>query len=60
VSTCTFDPGPLVGVPLGMFHCPECGCMVIAGLAHGPCEDGCDKQDDRDRASWDRGREEPT
>lgn len=31
---CTFDPSPLLGVPLGMFHCPECGEMVIAGLPH--------------------------
>lgn len=34
---CDYDPLPLVGVPLGMFHCPSCGCMVIAALAHGPC-----------------------
>jgi hypothetical protein len=33
---CKFDPRPLVGVPIGMFHCPECGEMVIAGLPHTP------------------------
>ncbi len=28
---CTFDPTPCAG---GMFHCPECGDMVIAGAPH--------------------------
>lgn len=31
---CTYDPRPLMGEPLGMFHCPECGEMVIAGMQH--------------------------
>ena len=31
---CPFDPSPLLGVPLGMFHCPACGEMVIAGIPH--------------------------
>lgn len=31
---CSYDPSPLIDVPLGMFHCPECGEMVIAGMAH--------------------------
>lgn len=41
---CTYDPRPLIGVPLGMFHCPECGEMVVAGLAHPRADDG----DERD------------
>jgi hypothetical protein len=24
----------LVGVPLGQYHCPYCGAMVIAGVPH--------------------------
>jgi DNA-binding CsgD family transcriptional regulator len=34
---CQFDPRTLLGVPLGMFHCPLCGCMVVAGIEHGLC-----------------------
>ena len=33
-SPCTYDPSPLKGVPIGMFHCPECGEMVVAGMEH--------------------------
>jgi hypothetical protein len=32
--TCAYDPRPLLGQPIGMFHCPECGEMVLAGLPH--------------------------
>ena len=54
MTRCTFDPRPLVGMPLGQFHCPECpgACMVLAGMSHGPCEDHCPHQDDDDRAIW--------
>lgn len=33
-TRCTYDPSGLIGVPLGMFHCPECGEVVIAGMPH--------------------------
>lgn len=29
-----WDPQQLVGAPLGMYHCPYCGAMVVAGLPH--------------------------
>lgn len=58
MTRCTFDPAPLVGVPLGMFHCPSCGCMVLAGFEHGPCEQSCEQYDDDDRAAWDRACEQ--
>lgn len=32
--TCTYDPAEMAGAPIGMFHCPECGEMVIAGMPH--------------------------
>lgn len=35
---CDYDPVPLAGKPLGMFHCPKCGCMVMAGMPHPPCD----------------------
>lgn len=31
---CLFDPKTYVGQPIGMFHCPECGDMVLAGMDH--------------------------
>lgn len=39
--TCSFNPRLLIGVPIGMFHCPECGDMVVAGTRHTPpwCEE---------------------
>jgi hypothetical protein len=30
---CDFDPSKVDG-PIGMFHCPECGEMVLAGYGH--------------------------
>lgn len=33
-DNCDFDPVPLKGQPIGMFHCPICGEMVVAGLPH--------------------------
>jgi hypothetical protein len=29
-----WDPQQRVGAPIGMYHCPYCGAMVIAGLPH--------------------------
>lgn len=31
---CPYDPREMLGLPIGMFHCPECGEMVLAGLEH--------------------------
>ena len=28
------DPRLLLGQPIGMYHCPECGEMQIAGMPH--------------------------
>ncbi len=42
---CVEDPVKLKGQPIGMYHCPECGEMQIAGLPHTTpmCEDCFDK-----------------
>lgn len=32
-TSCRFDPSLIEG-PIGMFHCPDCGIMVIAGFPH--------------------------
>lgn len=34
LDACPYEPEWLVGVPLGMFHCPLCGDMVLAGVPH--------------------------
>jgi len=36
---CTYDPKILKGKPIGMFHCPECGEMVVAGMDHPDYDD---------------------
>lgn len=33
-TTCTYDPKTAKGAPLGMYHCPLCGEMVLAGAEH--------------------------
>lgn len=35
---CDWDPTPLIGHPIGMLHCPKCGCMILAGVAHPRCD----------------------
>lgn len=29
-----WEPQQLVGVPMGMYHCPHCGEMCVAGVPH--------------------------
>lgn len=31
---CSHDPMTMLGKPIGMYHCPECEQMVIAGFVH--------------------------
>jgi hypothetical protein len=31
---CAHDPKQYAGMPIGMYRCPECGEMVIAGCDH--------------------------
>lgn len=38
---CPEDPVALKGAPLGMYHCPVCGCMQVAGLSHMCDPDEC-------------------
>ncbi len=35
-ANCEEKPELLIGQPLGMYHCPDCGAMVLAGLPHPP------------------------
>lgn len=33
-ANCAEKPEKLQGAPIGMYHCPDCGAMVLAGLPH--------------------------
>lgn len=33
-ANCNERPERLKGAPLGMYHCPDCGAMVLAGMEH--------------------------
>jgi 8-oxo-dGTP pyrophosphatase MutT (NUDIX family) len=33
-SRCAEKPELLLGAPIGMYHCPDCGEMVLAGVPH--------------------------
>ena len=33
-ANCNEKPELLKGQPLGQYHCPDCGAMVIAGVSH--------------------------
>ena len=35
---CSYDPTELKGTPMGMLHCPQCGCMILAGVSHPKCD----------------------
>lgn len=31
---CAEKPELLKGAPMGQYHCPDCGAMIIAGIEH--------------------------
>ena len=31
---CAEKPELLLGQPIGQYHCPDCGAMVMAGMKH--------------------------
>jgi len=33
-ANCLEKPELLKGQPIGMYHCPDCGTMVLAGIQH--------------------------
>jgi hypothetical protein len=39
-GVCPETPESLIGTPIGQYHCPQCGCMTLAGMAHWH-DDGC-------------------
>lgn len=44
-ANCPEKPERLLGQPIGQYHCPVCGMMVLAGMKHPePDEDNPDYQ----------------
>lgn len=40
-GACPEQPEAMHGRPIGMYHCPSCGCMVVAGMRRHPHDDDC-------------------
>ena len=51
-ANCSEKPELLKGQPLGQYHCPDCGAMIIAGIKHPPM---CKKCIDRKHPMFDEG-----
>lgn len=39
---CDYDPREIGRKPIGMFHCPACSAMVLAGMSHPKRLSECD------------------
>lgn len=50
-ANCDEKPESLLGQPLGMYHCPDCGAMVMAGVPH---PDMCQRCIDRQHPAFDQ------
>lgn len=49
-ANCQEKPELLRGAPIGMYHCPDCGVMILAGVPH---PDLCKLCLDRQNPSFD-------
>lgn len=54
-NPCPEQPERLLGQPIGMYHCPYCGAMQMAGMPHLPTEDDYELMTGDD---WPAGYEE--
>lgn len=52
-ANCAEKPEKLINEPIGMYHCPNCGAMVLAGLPHPPL---CKLCIDRKHPGFDTGK----
>ena len=51
-AKCEEKPELLKDMPIGMYHCPDCGGMILAGLPHPPL---CARCNDRKHPDFDKG-----
>lgn len=49
-ANCNEKPEKLAGQPIGQYHCPDCGAMVVAGVPH---PDLCKRCIDREHPGFD-------
>jgi hypothetical protein len=49
-ANCAERPEALAGQPIGQYHCPDCGAMVLAGWPHPPL---CQRCHDRQHPGFD-------
>ena len=54
-ANCQERPELLVSQPLGMYHCPDCGAMILAGVKH---PDLCQRCLDRRHPAFDQCQSE--
>jgi len=45
-ARCDERPEGKLGFPYGMYHCPECGAMVVAGFPHPHLCDNCQPKEE--------------
>jgi hypothetical protein len=50
-APCNEKPEDLKGAPIGQYHCPDCGAMVLAGVPH---PDLCIRCRDRKHPGFDK------
>lgn len=55
VSAPCVSPAMLLAMPIGMFHCPTCGAMLVAGCEHPPLCEKCADVAKRQTALAQRG-----
>lgn len=53
---CQEKPELLKGMPIGQYHCPDCGAMVIAGMSHPKL---CQQCMNRTHPTFDSNKETP-
>jgi hypothetical protein len=49
-ATCSERPERLGGASMGMYHCPDCGAMLLAGVPH---PDLCERCNSRTHPAFD-------
>ena len=54
-ANCEEKPEYLIGAPIGMYHCPDCGALIMAGLPHPRL---CELCLDRKHPDFDKQKEE--